>query len=364
MVGVCALLWQSPLGAAPSRVDLYEASVPVANQNATQRNRALAATLDAVLIKVSGQRDVRTYPELADAISRASGYAQQYQYRNVQVQKTVINADGEEETVMEPELQLWARFDPRAVDKMLRDAGLPIWGGERPMTLVWLVGEIDRERLLVGGDAGEELQQVVLDTAEQRGIPMLFPLLDLMDQQSISVGQVWGGFMDDIRQASARYATEGILVGRAFQQPGDWWAVRWSYWDGEEESYWDQRAPELEPLLVAGVDAVANALASRYAVNTAVGGRQSLGLTVRQVNSLDEYARVLSYLQSLTAVESVEPEEVRGNELGLRVQVAGGRDVLEKAIALGHTLERVDEEPARIEDLAAGATRLTYRLTP
>ena len=60
----------------------------------------------------------------------------------------------------------------------------------------------------------------------------------------------------------------------------------------------------------------------------------------------------------------MEPEEVRGNELSLRVQVAGGRDVLDKAIALGHTLERVDEEPARIEDLAAGAMRLTYRLTP
>jgi len=362
MVGVCALLWHAPLESAPSRVELYEAAVPIANQNTSQRNRALAATLEAVLIKVSGQRDVRAYPDLAEAISRAPGHAQQYQYRNVQVPRTTINADGEEEILMEPELQLWARFDTRAVNSMLKDAGLPIWGEERPMTLVWLVGEMEGERILVGGDAGAELQTVVIDAAEQRGIPVLFPLLDLMDQQNISVGQVWGGFMDDIRQASARYATEGILVGRAFQQSSDWWTVRWSYWDGEEENYWDQQAPELEPLLVGGVDAVANELAGRYAVNAATGG-QSLGLTVRQVDNLDEYARVLSYLQSLTAVESVEPEEVRGNELSLRVQVAGSRDVLEQAIALGHILERVDEEPARIEDLTAGATRLIYRLT-
>ena len=364
VVGVCALLWQPPLESAPSRVELYEASVPVANQNTVQRNRALAAALEAVLIKVSGQRNVRAYPELADAIGRASGYAQQYQYRNVQAPRTVINSAGEEETVMEPELQFWVRFDPRAVDKMLKEAGLPIWGGERPMTLVWLVAEVEGERVLVGGDAGVDLQKIVIDTGEQRGIPVLFPLLDLMDQQNISVGQVWGGFMEDIRRASARYATEGILVGRAFQQSGDWWTVRWSYWDGEKENYWDQQAPELEQLLVSGVDVVANELASRYAVNAAIGGRQSLELTVRQVDNLDEYARVLSYLQSLTAVESVEPEEVRGDELNLRVQVAGGRAVLEQAIALGHILEKVDEEPARIEDLTTGATRLTYRLTP
>jgi len=70
---------------------------------------------------------------------------------------------------------------------------VPIWGKQRPSTLVWLVVEDEGGRRLIGTDEESEYLSVLKERASVRGIPMLIPLLDLEDNARLKPSDVWGG---------------------------------------------------------------------------------------------------------------------------------------------------------------------------
>lgn len=99
------LLLAAPVLAQPGD---YSARVPVADQTAATRDAALRNALREVLGRVSGE------PQSADLLPilpRAAALVQQYSYETG-----------------EAGLELVAAFDGRAVDKALREQGLPVWG--------------------------------------------------------------------------------------------------------------------------------------------------------------------------------------------------------------------------------------------
>lgn len=201
---IVAVLMAGPLRAVEVP-DLYEAEVPVIDKSEETRETGLGEALIRVITKVTGVRGVRSDPAVAGALERPGGFVQQFRYRM---------ADAAGEPGGTQPWRLWARFDPRAVDGLIRDAGLRVWGRVRPAVMVWVAVERSGTRRLLGGEALPDLAGIVRDTARQRGIPVVLPLLDLKDQSTIRVGDVWGGFRDRIQAASARYQANVIFTGR------------------------------------------------------------------------------------------------------------------------------------------------------
>ena len=66
------------------------------------------------------------------------------------------------------------------------------------------------------------------------------------------------------------------------------------------------------------------------------------------VESLDDYGRVMSYLQSLSVLQSVQLEQLVGTEMTLRVEARGGALVLNRVLALGDVLSRSSAGGAEI----------------
>ncbi|MEJ2691697.1 MAG: DUF2066 domain-containing protein, partial [Candidatus Thiodiazotropha sp.] len=142
--------------------NLYEAESPVVGQGSEARAEAIRDAFARVLVKVSGDRGLLSNPEIDKLLKRASSYVQQYRYRMLQEDLAPSEAD-------KPDRVLWVRFDERAVNRLLRQSGVPVWGDTRPTVLVWLGEERGAARSLLSLEQRARLKATLLYAADARG---------------------------------------------------------------------------------------------------------------------------------------------------------------------------------------------------
>jgi hypothetical protein len=96
------------------------------------------------------------------------------------------------------------------------------------------------------------------------------------------------------------------------------------------------------PAVERGIDMAVDAVATQYV--RADSGRaddSSVELEVREVWSLDDYARVLGYLETVDRVEGVRVTRAEPGTVRFRLYMRGAGDSLAQSFALGNTLGRV-----------------------
>lgn len=363
---------------------LYEAEVPVEGQDTAQRNKAIVEAFRRVLVKVTGNRGIARHPQLAGDIPKAPRYVQQYRYRLVPAEAPIepagilpgleVEAAPLPPPPTGPVRMLRVHFDENAVNRLLHQRGLPVWGGIRPTALVWLSAEQDGRRSLLSPEADGEALSGMLAAAEERSVPVLFPLMDLEDQSSLQASDVWGGFADNIRLASERYGPDAIMTARLVRFGPDLWRADWTLYLGQDEFIWDSEGDSLAMAVEAGVQSGMDVLASRFAP---LAGDSSIGrmrLHVTGVKNIRGYARIKRYLTELGAVEKAELVSVEPDAVDYALRIRGGRQALEQDVALSGVLLPVPQgetdagtapklsPPAGLSD--AGEPVLHYRLRP
>ncbi|HEC15597.1 MAG TPA: DUF2066 domain-containing protein, partial [Sedimenticola sp.] len=202
--------------------------------------------------------------------------------------------------------------------------------------------------------------------ADERGVPMLFPLMDLQDQSNLQVSDVWGGFGDNIRLASERYGPDAIMTGRLVQFGPDLWRAGWTLYLDGDELIWDSEGDSLGMAVEAGVQAGMDVLASHFAPLAGDSSTDRLRLRITGVRDIRGYARVKRYLMELDAVEKADLASVEPDAVDYVLQVRGGRQMLEQDIALSNVLLPAPREGT---DTATplpdpGEPVLRYRLRP
>ena len=337
LIALLLVLWLPVPAYAIAVPDLYEAEVPVSDQQAKSRNRALRAALHIVLVKLTGDRLAPRRAAVQGILRAPSRYVQQYRYKTAAAQEGTA-------------LQLWVRFDSDALDNKLRQSGMPVWGKERPSTLIWLVLQDETGRHLVGTEEHAAMINVVKRRAQRRGIALLVPLLDLDDSLRLRASDVWGGFQGPVLAASRRYQADAILTGSISSTSSAIWEGRWVlYLDGQSRT-WSTEGGLLDAVLDEGIDGMVDQLVARFMHSSS--GLHSLTLSVDDVFNTGQYAKVLQYLESLSAVVEVQVTEVIPGKVTFLLTAHGGEAAVSQAIALGSTLEAL---------MAEGAA---YRLRP
>ena len=329
--------------------DLYEAEVPVADKSEAAREAGLGDALLRVITKISGLPGVRSDPTVARAMENPGRFVQQFRYRQVSV------TEAPDSQAPDQSWRLWARFDARVVDGLVRDAGLRVWGRVRPAVMVWVAVDQSGRRRILGGEEAPELAAIIRDAARQRGVPVVLPLLDLEDRSRIRVSDVWGGFSDRIQQASDRYQSNVIFTGRVYRLLPTLWEGRFSLLAADTVEEWSNQGDILELLLADAVNAMANRLAFRFAGPSEVAGAYGFGLIVSGVRNAGDYARALDYLSTLEQITDVSVTRVSADEVRFFVETRGGQDGLLKVVALGGTLAR---------ESLPGDPELRFRLLP
>jgi hypothetical protein len=242
-------------------------------------------------------------------------------------------------------LMLWAQFDGVSLSRELRQAGLPYWGAERPDVLVWLAVDDRGQRYLLSETGAEPAVDAVRQSAQRNGLPLTLPLLDLEDQRALQFTDVWGGFFGRIEAASQRYRPQVILTGKLERDSARGvWRAEWQLVDQGNRQNWSSRADSLGAAVDAGVADAAASLAQRYAVTATQAGVRTL--LVQGVRNLDDYARVSSYLTSLSPVDRVDVVGVRDQEVEFNLKLSADERNLQQLLTLGRVLQRSDDPSA------------------
>jgi len=317
------LPWLSPQ-AAP---DLFEAEVVVSDQTPDVRRAALSGALREVLVRVTGQQSVLTSEPVQELLNNPEQLVQQYRYFT-------------EQRTEPPLLKLWVRFDGAAIRQAVQKQGLAYWGGERPDTLVWLAVEDRGRRYVVSADDTSDVHRAVEAAARERGVPVLFPLMDLEDQTQVQFSLIWGGFLDKVMAASQRYNPQSVLIGRLNRSPSGGWASRWELQVAGRPSSWSDSNQQLDALARQGIDDVADILATQFSVAApGSGSANAASIRVEGIETLAAYARISNYLATLTSVRGVQASEVTPTAVRYSLQLGGSLDSLMRTIAIGTVLE-------------------------
>ncbi len=322
---------------------LYEAEVAVADQSAAARAGAARAALAEVLLKVTGNPAASAQPQLKALLPQAEQWMQRYQYRSGEAGPSIV-----------------VSFDRQTINQRIYDAGLPVWDRNRPKLLLWLALEDAGSRALVGGDSRPDVQALVNDSAQRRGLPLSLPALDAQDQNAVSLADVWGQFTDPVARVSGRYQADGVLLGRVYLVGPQRWRGRWTLRHAGNTSSWEAGEGSVADVITAGLNQVTEDLARRYALVLTPGVNSAATLVVDNVAGVQDYARVLRYLTGLDPVGGVTVQRVQGGSVVYQVQVRGELQGLTQSLALGRVLAPLAGAPGE----PGGSGELQYRLVP
>ena len=380
------LLWGLAVNAcfAGQKVDIYNAEALVKNASEGERNMAARATLGEVVLRVTGQTAALDHPLIRAALGNAQQYLFGFSY---QASNDKLVRDGKAMNGV----KLLLEYSPEAIQQLLREAQLPLWPATRPKVLVWLVAKDHTGFHLVPeiGDA-----QVMFTRAQQRGVPVVRPAMDLEDSLSIAADDLWNLNIDKIRAASLRYKADAILVGRyALSELGDVipqeplpiiageepiveppaepltepefagdaiaadappqgpWQSEWQLLLATDKREFAEEAPQVGDLLSIAVDHMADYFAGVYAIVPSDQGPQTLNVKISNIVSFGAFKEAQTYINELAMVRQSDFIRVSGDQLWLSLTIEGDTRLLMETLALGRRLA-----PMATESISSLAT--------
>jgi len=338
---IAALMSVSMSAGAATAEWLYDVDVPVADQSVDVRAAASKQALRIVLMRVSGLRELPMNAAVTSALQSAQRYFVEYRYRE--------DADGAAGASPGTKLQLLSlRFAEGAVQRLIADAGLPLWSSNRPTTVVWIVVADGGTRTVLGASDKNPLLNSLRARASERGLPLVVPLMDLDEQLEVTDAVVLSGAPRVIEAASQRYAADQILVGRISRSSSGTWVADWQLWSTDvDKQRFNIESPTAEAAGASIADRLADDLVARYVVYG--GASQQLQLRVDGIGSVMQYGALLKYLGALEFVDSVQVEEVRPGVVLLALGTRTPWDRFRDLLALDGTMVPPDAIEAGAE---------------
>lgn len=296
---ICFLLMLLPLSCiwAVSVDQLNQATVSVSNRSEAVLHQALQDAFSQVLVKTSGNPHVMTLPVIQNALSNVSQWVQSYAYEDQSTQ-----------TTNSPTVQLQVIFDQAGIQRLLHDAGQAAWGHDRPLTLVYFDTQMD------------QYQPIMRETAITRGLPIIFPSMDLSDQTLVwQQNNTSTLSQDQLMQLAKHYGVLSVLAGHVIAQPDQTWQADWTYLFNGQIFQWPVKGDTQQAVIALAMNKVMETIVNQLAVTENTASQSSITLSISGVNDLGDYAKVMHYLRACNDVLHVSVKKF--SETGLLLQV-------------------------------------------
>ncbi|MCG9746355.1 MULTISPECIES: DUF2066 domain-containing protein [Shewanella] len=309
--------------AAVEVTELDRSAIKIADRSQQVKNQALRQAMEEVVLKNTGDRMALSEPLVAQAIAQPTAYIRQFGY---------LEQGGEQ--------YLQASFDHSKIISLLREAKLPVWGKQRPLTLLWLAQENEGKRELLNDASMLESRSQIANLSQTRGVPMLLPMMDLDDAMAISVTDVRGMFADTVAKASQRYGSDYFAMVSLDTLPDELVNIQLALYPTSSDQ------PLFNPLStlstqVKGMDvavseifgAISQYYVARYAIADS-GEANSTRLTFVEITDRQQLLDIEKYLHQLSAVKSVSLTKVQGISAEFSLELFGSEEDLYRLISL------------------------------
>jgi hypothetical protein len=347
--------------------NLYNAKVIVNSQTNSEREHALQQAMEAVVLKVGGQQELLSNSVIRSGLKNYNKYVANFRYQRD-----------------EDKTELLVTFDEGKINQLFEMANAPIWGSLRPQILLWLVEENGLHRTIIsnathasfsGGFSGKALSQVKYNFPESveqfstlRGLPILMPLIDLTDMNTISTFDVWGRFAEQVQIASQRYNPESIVVIRLSnssllpeqesyeaieacllcQDETQSYALDWSFIADAQGYNRDKISGQIfgeisygkapDQLLKEALSVISDKIYQKYALNSGVDINNYI-IDVANIFSLKDFIELERFLEQLSSVKSVKLLNATGNNRRFELALKSSGQVFIASLKLNQQLE-------------------------
>lgn len=290
LFALCCALLSLPSLAEPVS-GLYQVREAVTSQQPEERGVVLGKALETLVLRLTGDAQALQAPGLEGVRKDPQQLVSQYVYEG----DTLI-----------------VDFDPLTTENKLRQAGLALWGANRPAILAWwLNAGVEGFSLL--GD-GQEAAAPLRQAAQNRGLPLRLPLADLQEQLLATPETLGADQPDALLPASERYAADALLAVQAREEGGQWQA-EWRLWLGDSREQGKAQGADQKALADAVLLAVSERLAPRFVIKP---GAASALLVEVQGTDLARYANLSSLLEPFAA----RLIKVKGDQLTWQVNAS------------------------------------------
>jgi len=340
---------------ASEAIDLFTTTIDVESESRQERVIASRASLEALLIRVTGDKSsIEAYPLLAASVLKADRYIASFSYQAISITPIADIADAFTDAVsdapsflaenslrpssipnthltqsadiidpailaqtdistVQEVLRLTIVFQADAIKELLRQAGAPFWQANRPGVLVWLVEQKNDQRRMINAEIAPGIYQALNEGAKARGVPLIQPLLDLEEASQISATDIWDLSVPIINMASNRYDNGAVLVGKFSQAYDGSWFGQWMLLYKGERQVEHYRGIQLADYFTQGSDMVADRLAADYAVG-ANQARLSNNLTIKfsGIRKPADYLALSEYLRQVPALKAIQLSHIDG----------------------------------------------------
>jgi len=332
---------------AATEVSLYQERIIVSG-NASQKEQSSAIELafKRLLVRVTGISEALQEPTIVAELDKGSRYLSSFRFEASG--EFFTNILGEKVATKAMVLD----FDEATVNGLLIQNRLPVWGARRPDVLIWLADRLDGQDHILADNETTELAQLVSAEAAGRGVPLLFPIMDLTDTLNLSFADVNGLFSQDIEAASGRYSAEAVLAGRIVQRVNDYSADWLLLFKGERI-----RLPEvkgtLADIVTDGINMVAERLSEQYAFVLDPLLLGTIRLQVVNINDLAEFAAIERYLQTLNLITGITVRHFGASDIVFDLTISGDRMQLADLLNLDGQLVPIEEDTleAKLDNL-------------
>ncbi len=330
------------------------------------------------MLKVGGEKSVLNNDVIRKALRNHQQFLTQYSYQHKSVR--VEKKSATENSSNEKQLYLLASFNEEKINRLFQQANLPLWGSLRPQVLLWLIDEQGFTRTIMSNSTDSALPFMVDEFSNRRGLPIMMPLMDLIDASQLKVSDIWGRFEQPIRQASARYFAEAIVVmrisnsslkvaerftseesdnstdeqsncGLLCAKPKEQlqtYVLDWSLITAQQTFSQQYQGSKRQFLLQQGLADITEDIYQHYALSTTTNN--DFIIEVANVDSLGTYVQVFNFLNDLSAVKSVTLLSAEGNSRRFQLQLLGSAKALLASLKLNKQLRQYTDPLADVHN--------------
>ena len=313
---------------------LYDVKVPVNARTQAEAETALQRSIDVLLMRLTGLSTIPRVPEVQTAFANLNSYVKQYEFTKLPPNSPIGNGDA-----------LVARFNSSLVRELIKEARFPVWPADRPSVLLWLTIHDDIDSELVRDATPFALK--LRNRAQERGIELVVPIVDVQEQQTITSSSVIGRFWADLAVASVRYRTEFTAAISCQKDMFGRYQTFITYWYQGIEHFDHRVFREREDLPVLVVDHIVDVLVNQHAIVRE--HEEIFRIGVINIESVESYAAVLEHLNDLDFVDDFVLVSLNNEVLIFDVYTPSSADLFVELVDASGLLKIVETEERIID---------------
>jgi len=310
------IFWVSPPLYAQIRPDQFDrVERVVTGRDESQKKIVFRQAVIEMLVRISGDRNIERHTLVRDIIESPESWVSRYYFESKNDSSGVIE-------------KMVVTLDVAVLTQKMKEKGLPIWGMLRPLVIVWCVVEAAHEQsgaqsnILQEGEA-HIFKEALLRAAKFRGLPLVFPLMDLTESGSVSEDVILSSTPELLKQHSERYEADVVVKIVLSQEKNEQWRLYWQSTHSQEKALEPIRGENFTEVAEAAVDAILRPLVLSYAAVLSSGVETALVFNVQGVKDLRDFVEVGERLKAFSLVKQSAIQSVMGDQVIYRILLQG-----------------------------------------